>query len=434
MKKFSVGQTSINKAYYLKVLFVSAALLFSAISMSVFGQTELVFKQPTLVSGIEGKNGAIYRFSNVSVNMDALVTIKGRSSSAVVLDNIDVDYYGWDKSFQPRLGCEGGSVTGKAKWWMEFQVDFVKGGTNTLATVSKFDCSALDVDGDGCQIREYYHIGGAQTYSMENPTELEIAHLSGGIKEMMGPVKNYENIDPTATTVMFTCNYLNKNSLTFKIGAESIGNGTSNAAMRYNSLWFRSFNFTTTSTLPVSIINWNASYAGGSVSLKWSTTFEKNASHFIIERSFNGVEYADVAMLVANGNSDVQVNYAFTDNIPEGNAGTIYYRLRATDLDGAARVSDIRIVRLGKGSNVVKVAAYPNPVVNEVRVTIPQNWQGKPLTYQVVTMNGQVVKSVNVQMANQTQVIAMNEVPAGVYVIKVSNGTETGVQQVMKAK
>jgi hypothetical protein len=434
MKKFSVGQTSINKAYYLKVLFVSAALLFSAISMSVFGQTELVFKQPTLVSGIEGKNGAIYRFSNVSVNMDALVTIKGRSSSAVVLDNIDVDYYGWDKSFQPRLGCEGGSVTGQAKWWMEFQIDFVKGGTNTMATVSKFDCSALDVDGDGCQIREFYHIGGAQTYSMENPTELGIAYMSGGIKEMMGPVKNYENIDPTATTVMFTCNYLNKNSLTFKVGAESIGNGTSNAAMRYNSLWFRSFNFTTTSTLPVSIINWNASYADGSVSLKWSTTFEKNTSHFIIERSFNGVEYADVAMLVANGNSDVQVNYAFTDNIPEGNTGTIYYRLRATDLDGAARVSDIRIVRLGKGSNLVKVAAYPNPVVNEVRITIPQNWQGKPLTYQVVTMNGQVVKSVNVQMANQTQMIAMNEVPAGVYVIKVSNGTETGVQQIMKAK
>jgi hypothetical protein len=434
MKKFSAGQMSINKAYYLRVLFVSVALLLSAISMSVSGQTELIFKQPTLVSGIEGKDGAVYRFANVADNMDALVTIKGRSSAAVVLDNIDVNYYGWDKSFQPRLGCEGGSVTGKAKWWMEFKIDFVKSGTTTLATVSKFDCSALDVDGDGCQIREFYQVSGAQTYSMENPTELSIAHMSGGVKEMMGPVTNYENIDPTATTVMFSCHYQNRNTMTLKIGAESIGNGTSNAAMRYNSIWFRSFNFTTTSTLPVSIINWNAGYKDGAVDLKWSTTFEKNVSHFIIERSFDGAAYSDVAMLVAAGNSDVLVNYSFTDNIPEGNAGAIYYRLRSVDLDGTAKVSDIRIVRIGKSSNLVKVAAYPNPVVSEVRVTIPQNWQGAALTYQVVTMSGQVVKSVKVQMASQTQTIGMNDVPAGVYVIKVSNGTETGVQQIMKAK
>jgi hypothetical protein len=130
----------------------------------------------------------------------------------------------------------------------------------------------------------------------------------------------------------------------------------------------------------------------------------------------------------------VLVNYSFTDNIPEGNAGAIYYRLRSVDLDGTAKVSDIRIVRIGKSSNLVKVAAYPNPVVSEVRVTIPQNWQGAALTYQVVTMSGQVVKSVKVQMASQTQTIGMNDVPAGVYVIKVSNGTETGVQQIMKAK
>lgn len=434
MKKFSAGQTSANKAYYFKVLFLSALLLISAFSMSVLAQTELIFKQPALVSGIQGKDGAIYRFSNVCPNMDALVTIKARSSASVVLDNIDVDYTGWDKSFQPRLGCAGGSVTGTAKWWMEFQVDFVKSGTNTLTNVTKFDCSALDVDGDGCQIREFYQVGSAHSYTLETPTELTATNMGAGIKQLMGPVKNYADITPTATSVMFTCTYQNKNSISFKVGAESIGNGTSNAAMRYNSLWFRAFNFTTATTLPVSIINYNASYSNGAVSLKWTTTFEKNSSHFIIERSFNGADYTDMAMLVAAGNSDVEVNYQFTDNVPETNTGAIYYRLRSVDLDGAAKYSDIRIVRVGKNSNVVKVTAYPNPVVNEVRITIPQNWQGKALTYQVVTMNGQVVKAVNVQMANQTQSISMNEVPAGIYVIKVSNGTETGVQQIMKSK
>jgi len=186
-------------------------------------------------------------------------------------------------------------------------------------------------------------------------------------------------------------------------------------------------------TLPVTIINWNAVYANSNVILKWTTTTERNASHFIIERSFDGLEYSDIAMIFAAGNSDINVNYSYTDKVSAGNSGTIYYRLKMVDMDARYKTSDIRIVRIGKSAEGAKILAYPNPVVNDVRVTIPQSWQGKTISYQLSNANGQLIKSYTVQYAGQTEVISMLQVPAGLYIMRVTNGNETAVQSVVKS-
>jgi hypothetical protein len=129
------------------------AVLVNLTSARTFSQ-ELVFQNPVLVSGTAGQNGAIYRFPGVINGVDGLVKINARSSSSVVLQNIDVDNFGWSKAFQPQLGRTG-SVSGTNTWWMDFEIQFVKAGTNQSASVSKFNITALDVDGDGLTIREY---------------------------------------------------------------------------------------------------------------------------------------------------------------------------------------------------------------------------------------------------------------------------------------
>jgi len=188
-----------------------------------------------------------------------------------------------------------------------------------------------------------------------------------------------------------------------------------------------------TSSLPVMLINWSAAYINSNIALKWTTTSERNASHFIIERSFDGSDYSDIAMLFAAGNSDISVNYSYNDKVPAGNSGIIYYRLKMVDMDGRYTTSDIRIVRIGKSEEGVKILAYPNPVVNDVRVTIPQNWQGKNISYRLTNASGQLIKSYSVQYASQTEVIAMSHVPAGMYIMSVTNGSETAVQSVVKS-
>ncbi len=420
-------------------------LLIAAFSSVANAQNsqELVFKNAVLQSGLAGADNAVYRFPSVMAGTDALVKINGRSSAMVQLVTIDLTTTGFEKSFQPQVtyGNDNTSPAGNSEWWMEFQVSFVQSYTNTAAQVTKFDVTGLDIDGNDDKISEYQTYYGLQSYTLEENSALEVSSVQETIagrlttvaKRFDGPVKYYVGVDTSATTVMTTNTYTNTNSFRLRTGATSTG--VSGAADRMYSLWFKSFSYdaAVTGTLPVTLINWNAAYANNNIALKWTTTSEKNASHFIIERSFDGAEYSDVAMLFAVGNSDISNNYAYNDKVPAGNSGIIYYRLKMADMDGRYKTSEVRIVRIGKSADNVKILAYPNPVVNDVRVTIPQSWQGKTISYQLTNANGQVIKSYTVQYASQTEVITMSQVPTGMYVMRVINGNETAVQSVVKS-
>ena len=105
------------------MLFVSLkALCF----YSVESDAGLVFKNAVLESGVAGADGGVYRFSDVSTNIDALVKITGRSGSLVTLVSIDINSSGWDKAFQPEVTYNNGTATGVADWWMEFEISFVE--------------------------------------------------------------------------------------------------------------------------------------------------------------------------------------------------------------------------------------------------------------------------------------------------------------------
>jgi hypothetical protein len=414
---------------------------------SVTNAQEFNFKKGVLVSGVEGQDGAVYRFSSVSSGIDGLIKINGRSSSMVSLVTIDLTNSGFDKAFQPQVTYGNNtSPAGTTDWWMEFQVSFVQANTNVPAVLTSFDVSGLDIDGNNDKISEYASFYGLQSFLLEKNSALKVTTITqkddgneGKDKDQKigerfdGPVTNYTNVDTLATTVMVTNTFLATNSFRMRTGAKSTG--VSGAANRMYSFWFKSFFFQApiTTLLPVTLINWNATFANSTVSLKWTTTVERNASHFIIERSFDGSEYSDIAMLFAAGNSEINIDYAYADKVPAGNSGTIYYRLKMVDLDGRSKTSDIRVVRIGTTGSDVKILAYPNPVVNDVRVTIPQNWQGKQVSYQLTNANGQVIKSYTVQNANQTEVIAMSQVPAGMYVVRVVKAGETAVQPIVKS-
>src|SRR5689334_23274441 len=118
MKLYLYPQTKTCVNPIKKVAVLAAALL---ISLAGFSQ-ELIFKNPTLASaaGTDGQDNAIYRFKNVTTNVDALVTINGRSSSQVKLVSIDLPGQGWDKAFQPQVTYgDGKTPNGITEWWME---------------------------------------------------------------------------------------------------------------------------------------------------------------------------------------------------------------------------------------------------------------------------------------------------------------------------
>ncbi len=411
--------------------------MFICTGFQTFSQ-ELIFKDPDLESGSDGQNGAVYRFANVRSGVDALVEIKGRSNN-VVLESIDVDDQGWSKAFQPKLGRTG-NLIGIVDWWMEFEIRFVKPATNQEVNVTQFNITAIDIDGDGLTIKEYIEFYRTKSCAIENITQLVSTYLGSHNNNtekdyrLTGPLLNFLNIDTAGTNVMATATYANKSKFTIRLGGQQLGLGTSNAGMRFNSLWFRSFTYTAPRTLPVKLTSFDAALVNKKVALTWSTSQEKNASHFVIERSTDGVDFTDAGIIFTDGNSEISRSYSFKDPGSTYSKGVLYYRLRIVDLDGQYEYSAIRIVKLGQSDGKLELQAFPNPVVKEVRITIPESWQGRQVVYEVYTQDGQLLKRFLTKSASQTEVINMEFFVPGTYIVKALNDKEMASQRIIKRR
>ncbi|MBC7902758.1 MAG: hypothetical protein H7Y27_05020, partial [Gemmatimonadaceae bacterium] len=292
----------------LKKLASIAAVLFLSLFVSITAQAgkvpELVWRNAVLESGVEGADGAIYRFPKVSSDVDALVKIKKRSDPLVTLVTIDLTGQGWDKAWQPQVAYNGGYAPGAADWYMEFEITFVDKETSIPSVVEEFQVTALDIDGNGDKIREYVSFYNQKSFLTEASTLLgntslldDILGLLGGIvgRRFDGPTLNFLNIDTSGTAVMVTNTYENNNK--FKVRTGGVSTAANGASDRMYALYFKSFDYTAPNefALPVSVINWGATTNNNNVDLRWSTTFERNSSHFVIEKSTDGKHFTDAA-------------------------------------------------------------------------------------------------------------------------------------------
>jgi len=158
---------------------------------------------------------------------------------------------------------------------------------------------------------------------------------------------------------------------------------------------------------------------------------EKNVSHYTIQRSATGNDFDDAGIIFSEGNSDVTKNYSFKD-AQTGNNSVLYYRLKMVDIDGATEYSPVRMVRLGSIEKEAKLLVFPNPVVNEVRITIPETWQNKKVTYELFDVTGVLVKRFINNSASQTESINMQAYNRGSYVVKAYTEEEMMVERLIK--
>jgi len=424
---------------------LSSFLIVLMTALGTFTQAqELQFKNVVLVPGspAAGTDGATYRFPSVSSGVDALVKINGRSSSLVQLVNIDVTDAGFDKAFQPQVTYNNGSVSGNKNWWMEFQISFVQANTTIPAIVSSFDLTALDIDGDNNRLKEYVSLYGQTSYTLESNSLLGVNSILETVlsllttvgKEFTGAQADYSGIVTTATQLMTTNKYNNKNTFRIRTGATN-ASGTSTMTQRNYSMWFKSFTYSTpiVTTLPVKMYSFNANLNNNKVDLKWVTASEINVSHFVVEKSIDGVNYNDAGVVFAYGNATDKTSYSLSDNVNTANNGVIYYRLRSVDNDGKTELSETRLIRVGKQTEKsTSIVTYPNPVRNEIRVTIPAAWQNKKVVYEVYNAAGIVTNRKETTGSSQTETIDASSMAPGFYIVKVSFEGQVAQQKIIK--
>jgi hypothetical protein len=415
-------------------------MLAGSISIQAQG---LTFKDASLVEGAEGLDGAVYKFPGVTTGVDGYIKISGRSSSGVTLASIDLENTGWNKAFQPQVAYKKKNAGyNERDWWMEFEITFVSVIDKSPVNISTVDLTAIDIDGNDEDINEWVSLYNLDSYTTERNTKLQVADLLENIlslltvtgKKFSGPQAMYENIDTNATRVMTTAKYTNRNKLRLRAGGHSSDDDISTERMY--SFWFKSFAYQSPQqgTLPVVLSAFTAKKNGNQVVLNWTTDMEMNVSHFVIEKSLNGKDYTNAGILFTEGNSDLRREYKFKDDLQHIADGLVYYRLKMVDLDGKYTQSAVRIIRIKEDNAAGHITVYPNPVVNDIRITLASSWQDKAVNIQIINAHGQQVMQLASARPGQTETLHVSNLVPGMYIVRVSNGTEAAMQRFVKTR
>lgn len=140
--------------------------------------------------------------------------------------------------------------------------------------------------------------------------------------------------------------------------------------------------------LPVEVIYFKATNFAKSIKLEWATTLEENFDFFTLERSINGLDFNDYAVIFSKTMySSALKKYVFTDEMPFG--GLSYYRLKSTDFDGSIEYHGVVVVIMNGIDPGILL--YPNPVLaSDIIVSFSGQVE---VSYNIFKITGEYVDS-----------------------------------------
>lgn len=409
----------------LTTLRVAFAFFTTIVSTTLLqAQSNLYFDGYTLIEGIDQQVGAKYRFHQVVNSVDAIVTIDSLVGDAEIKD-IDQKGPGHDCAFQPFIKAPGGSAVA----YGVFTIEFVDKDTYNPKVLDQVLVTPIDIDGND-KLKEFCDVdmmGGSAIFSGAG-TDISVTSGYFGFRGKNVAGIEYAGIDTLGNGVMFTVTKYYVQKMILRAGTET---NNASTVVRQHSFYMKGFPYINPVVLPVILTHFSATLKNDIVSLKWEAEKEDNFSHYMLERSYNGNGYEAIATVFGNGQYG-QMKYAHTDASVNPQKGMAYYRLLMVDKDGKTKYSEVKLIRFSKQKENLSITTYPNPVSNELRITIPANWQGKEVKFDIFNSNGQLVRTIRNGYASQTETITVNNLAKGYYVVKAATGTEAAQQSIIK--
>ena len=184
--------------------------------------------------------------------------------------------------------------------------------------------------------------------------------------------------------------------------------------------------------LPVTLLNFQAQLVNDhEANLYWNTISEINTSYFTIESSIDGINFFQVGTVKAEGNSQQLLSYSFVDETPPVANGTVYYRLKIVDLDGAFSYSPVSAVVL-KGT---LLALYPNPASANSGITVKYyaNKENDFIRIAVTDNLGQQlsIQSCRLKKGENEFTVSTKGLAAGVYFVEINDSYGKTIQKIM---
>lgn len=185
------------------------------------------------------------------------------------------------------------------------------------------------------------------------------------------------------------------------------------------------------STLPVRWASFYVNLADNTPRLTWSSEQEAG-TRFEIQRSYDGQNFTAIAEVpvVVNG----LTTYNYIDKQANNQYTAAYYRIKALEISGTQRTSEIKLVRFA-GKQGIALQTSPNPFTSQFNIQYQSNDKAT-MKIQFYSMNGQLQATKIVTVSNGFNSIVVTEAASfanGVYLMQVHiNETQIASQKIMK--
>ncbi|MCC6290083.1 MAG: T9SS type A sorting domain-containing protein [Chitinophagaceae bacterium] len=194
-------------------------------------------------------------------------------------------------------------------------------------------------------------------------------------------------------------------------------NTVSNYVVKKDISSFSRWTLTNTdNALPVTWHSFSVQCNNNAFIINWSTAAESNTKSFIIQRSSNSSEWQDIHTLPASGNSNTLQQYSYIDGATL--AGNQYYRIMQTDVDGNFSYSKVM-----KAScvNTDDIIVYPNPVKDNISVSINNTFNSREAEIILYNSAGAVLqrKRIQLQQGKSLLQLPVSGLPSGMYTLKI---------------
>jgi len=273
--------------------------------------------------------------------------------------------------------------------------------------------SQINSSGTGSSILRYYDIVPANNTGL-NAT-LRINYFDGELNGLNENALVFWKTDDAVT-------WVNHGFTTRNAGS----NFVEKTAINSFSRWTLS---TDNNTLPVYFTAFDVQCEESKVAINWKTAQEQNSSHFIIERSADGIAWVVIGNLPAAGNSTAEKKYVYADNDPAQNN---YYRVAEYDVNGYVKYTE---VLKSSCHTTGLLRLWPNPVSNIAYISINATTPSHAVI-KIFDNKGALIKiqTATILTGNNRLAVDMSVFAKGIYHFNIewNNGQDRKIIPVLK--
>lgn len=167
--------------------------------------------------------------------------------------------------------------------------------------------------------------------------------------------------------------------------------------------------------LPVTLTTFDAQCEGGEIEITWTTETEVNNDYFVIEKSYDGTVFFELATVQGQGNSTVPTNYSYSDG--DNYTGPIYYRLKQVDFDAATTYFNVVATNCeGGGFQVTNLLLNNGTLGFDIHITEREN-----LTLYFYDYRGRLIFSDALNASEGTTSHSFNnlQLSTGIYMLSI---------------